>query len=152
MWITPKQDWNPNDLVTAQHMNDIGANLAYLNTKSGRGVANINTSTTNSTSFITLKSLNITTRGGDLLLGFYATITHDSTALHYYDASIDGVRVAINGANGSVEARGTPNPEVASFTLLRQSVSAGAHTIALVWRTNTGNASISVGQFWALEV
>jgi hypothetical protein len=70
----------------------------------------------------------------------------------YFDASLDGSRLALYGTNGSLELRPGTTASLAGYSLLMTSVSEGTHSVALVWRTNTGTAAVSVGQFWALEL
>jgi hypothetical protein len=152
MWTTPKQDWNPNDVVSADDMNALGGNLAYLKLERVRGAAAITPGNTTSTAFVTLRTVTLTTRGGPLLVGFYAGITHDSGGALYFDASLDGTRVALFGTNGSLELRPGTTPSLGSFSLLMNSVSEGTHSLTLVWRTNTGTAAVTVGQFWAVEL
>ena len=152
MWITPKQDWNPNDLVSADDMNALGGNLAYLKLERARAALAVTPGTTTSTTFATLRTLALTTRGGVLLVGFYAGCTHDSGGAVYFDASLDGSRLALYGTNGSLELRPGTTASLAGYSLLMTSVSAGTHSVALVWRTNTGTAAVSVGQFWAVEL
>jgi hypothetical protein len=152
MWITPKQDWNPNDLVSADDMNALGSNLAYLKLERARAAIAVTPGTTTSTAFATLRTLSLTTRGGALLIGFYAGCTHDSGGAVYFDASIDGSRLALFGTNGSLELRPGTTASLAGYSLLMTPVSEGTHSVALVWRTNTGTAAVSVGQFWAAEL
>lgn len=155
MWTNPKNNWQVNDLVTAQDMNIIADDLLYLKEREGRAKANFTPTTTSSTlSFTTLATLNLTTRGGDVLVGFYTSATHDDSGTGYFDIALEGVRVALDSLNGSLSIKpgGTGSPSSVSLTLLLQSVAAGAHTITLQWRTSTASLSAGHGQLWAVEM
>src|SRR5512146_920623 len=102
-WTTPKQDWQLSDLVTAQQLNDIGGNLAYLKEKTPRGKENITSTSTNAGSFVALKRISLTTRGGDVWVAFYCPVWHDNGGTVYFDIGLDGTRQAFNGNNGSLE-------------------------------------------------
>ncbi|HEX2623410.1 MAG TPA: hypothetical protein VHL11_24785, partial [Phototrophicaceae bacterium] len=136
-WTTPKNTWQVNDIVTASDLNIIADDLRYLKNQTARGKDNIGPTTTSSTgSFVTLASVSVVTRGGDLLADFYASATHDSGGIGYFDVALDGTRVAFNGTDGSLEIKpGGSSPNSVALSLLLDSVSAGSHTVTLQWRT-----------------
>lgn len=154
-WINPKNTWQVNDIVTAADLNILADDLRYLKTQTARGKANISPSTTSSTgSFVTLASVNVVTRGGDLLVDFYASITHDNAGIGYFDVALDGTRVALNGSDGSlaIAPAGTGYPGSVALSLLLESVSPGSHTVTLQWRTSVANLSVGHGQFRVVEM
>jgi hypothetical protein len=154
-WTNPKNNWQVNEIVTAQDMNIIGDDLLYLKEREGRAKANFIPTSTNATvSFVTLATLNITSRGGDLLVGFYTSTTHDNGGIGYFDFALDGVRIALDDVNGSLSVKpgGTGSPTSVSMTLLLEDIAPGAHSIALQWRTSTQWLAAGHGQLWAVEV
>lgn len=152
-WNTPKQNWNVNEVVTAQDMNAIGENLAYLKTEPARAAITVFPTSTNSTAnFATLHSTTITTRGGDLLFSFYGSMWHTAGGTAYLDVAIDGTRKALNGTNGSLEYPPDSVARPVSLSLLWRNVSAGTHTVSLQWRTSVQWLHVGCGQFWVLEV
>lgn len=153
-WTTPKQDWALNDIVTAPDLNAIGENLAYLKEQSARDSATITPASTGSTSWTTRASLSLTTRGGDVQVCFYAGVFHTALGRAYFDVALDGTRVALNGADGSLELTpgGSGTASQAALTLLLTGISAGSHTIALQWKTDAAGLNLTHGQFHAIEV
>jgi hypothetical protein len=155
MWTNPKNNWQVNEIVTAQDMNIVADDLLYLKAREGRGKANVSPTSTNSTgSFVTLASVSVTTRGGDLLVSFFASATHDNGGIGYFDVALDGTRVALDGTNGSLSLKpeGTGSPTMVSLSLLLQGVASGAHTVALQWRTSTQWLAVGHGQLSVVEV
>jgi hypothetical protein len=154
-WINPKNTWQVNDIVTAADMNIVADDLRYLKNQTARGKDNISPSTTSSTgSFVTLASVDVITRGGDLLVDFYASATHDAAGIGYFDVALDGTRVALNGTDGSlaIAPAGTSYPGSVALSMLLEDVAAGSHTITLVWRTSVANLSVGYGQFRIVEI
>ena len=153
-WTTPKQDWALNDIVAAPDLNAIGENLAYLKELSSRASATITPASTGSASWTTHASLSLTTRGGDVQVCFYAGVYHTALGRAYFDVALDGTRVALNGADGSLELTpgGAGSASQAALTLLLTGISAGAHTVALQWKTDAAGLNLTHGQFHAIEV
>jgi hypothetical protein len=153
-WTTPKQDWALNDIVTAPDLNAIGENLAYLKEQTARARVAITPASTGSAAWTTRASLSLTTRGGDIQVCFYAGIFHTALGRAYFDVALDGVRVALNGTDGSLELTpgGAGSAVQATMTLLLTGVAAGAHTVALQWRTDAAGLNLTHGQFHAIEV
>lgn len=151
---TPVQDWQPADIVTAEAMNDIGDNLAFLLVREARAAVAFSAASTNSTSWVTRATLSLTTRGGALLLGFSSSAWHTSVGRGYLDVAIDGTYLALNGSDGSLEITpsGTGTAQALSSTFLMVSVSAGAHSVTLQWKTDSASLHMLHGQFWALEL
>lgn len=117
----------------------------------GQARVNIAPTLTDSALFTTLATLQLTTQG-EVLVGFYTSITHASGGLAYFDLALDGIPVGdefegllkiIAGSSGS--------PTSVSLTLRLERVSPGAHTLTLLWRTDEGILEAGHGQFWAVE-
>ncbi len=154
-WTTPKQDWALNDIATAAHMNQIGENLAYLKEQPARAATALTPGQIDTSIWTVRATLNLTTRGGDLQVNFFAGIYHTGgSGRAYFDVGVDGTRVALNGTDGSLELTpgGSGTLVQAAFSLLLTGVSAGAHTVTLQWKTNTAGLNIAHGQFHAVEV
>lgn len=154
MWTPPKNNWNVNDIVTAQDLNEIGDNLNYLKTPNARTrIALAPATSTNATGFfVTRASLNLLTRGGDLMVGFYANVSHTVGGAGYFDIALDNVRVALDGFNGSLRVDATTTRVPISLSLLLTGVAEGQRTIALQWRTDLQWLEMGIGQFWAFEL
>ena len=117
--------------------------------------------TTTSTVFVAVDtsrlSLSLTTSGGDMLIGFSGNISN-STQATFVDIEFDGVM--IGGDEGLV--RVPTLHSVCSFSVLKTGVTAGSHTIRVMWRvtsasTSTLYAGVTAGfnthaHFWAREV
>lgn len=152
-WTTPKQDWQVNDIVTAQDLNTIGTNLAYLKQAKGNAKVTLNTTSTNQTAFVTLSSLSVTTLGGAVLVGFYAPVRHETTSsTAYFDFVVNGTRIGLNGNSGSLSFNVINTYSAATMIQLVTSLGAGTHTIALQWRCDTQWLSLGKGQFWVVEL
>lgn len=153
-WNTPRQDWALNDIVTADDMNDIGENLAYLKDREARNRDNLSPVNIDTNVWTTLGSVNITTRGGDVLAGFYASVYHTSGGRGYFDIAVDGTRYALSGSNGSLEIAPSGYSEMGttSMQLLLTGIAAGAHTVTLQWKTTASHLHVTYGQFYAIEV
>ncbi len=152
-WTPPKQDWQVNDIVTAQDLNVIGADLAYLKQNKGSAKATLNATSTNQTTFVTLSSLSVTTLGGALLVGFYAPVRHDTvSSTAYFDFALNGTRIGLNGNNGSYSINVNTTHAAAGMVQLITSLGAGTHTIALQWRCDAQWLSVGKGQFWVVEL
>ncbi|MCU0499004.1 MAG: hypothetical protein MUF87_16760 [Anaerolineae bacterium] len=154
MWTPPKNNWNVNDIVTAQDLNAIGDNLNYLKTPNFRARVTLTPATsTNATSFFaTRATLSPLTRGGDLMVGFYANVSHTVGSAGYFDIALDGVRVALDGFNGSLRVDATSTRVPVSLSLLITGVTTGSHTLTLQWRTDQQWLEMGIGQFWAFEL
>lgn len=153
-WNTPKQDFALNDVVTASQLNQIGENLAYLKEPMARGRVNLSPTSISTSTWTVRASITFTTRGGDVLAGFYASVYHTAAGRAYFDIALDGTRVALNGSNGSLELTpgSTGSLSQAAMQLLLLSVSAGSHTITLQWKTDAADLNMGYGQFYAIEV
>jgi len=151
-WTPPKQDWQVNDIVSAQDLNIIGEDLTYLKQNKGNAKATLNASSTNQTTFVTLSSLSVTTLGGALLVGFYAPVRHDASSTAYFDFALNGTRIGLNGNSGSYSINVSNTNTAACMVQLVTSLAAGTHTIALQWRCDTQWLSVGKGQFWVVEL
>ena len=97
---------------------------------------------TNSTTFVAIDStefkLSVTTHGGDLLVWFNGAVGWNPARLHaIFDVEFDGVRVGDTDGLAPVYLYG--DPEGAAFIYRITGVSAGAHTVELVWRASSAN-------------
>lgn len=134
-WVTPRT-WATNELVTAAMMNEqLRDNLLYLLNPVSFFVANSATYTTTSTTPVVINAaygVNLTTNGGYILLGasfrLEVSTTCDVYISHDGGNHVLGTRVAASGYY--------------SFTVLKRSVAAGAHTFQLMWDTASGTATI----------
>lgn len=153
-WTTPKQDWALGEVVGAPDMNAIGENLAHLKEGGARAAVNVAAASTGSASWAALATLNVTTRGGALLVGYSAAAYHTGGGRAYFDAAVDGARLALNGANGSTEFTlgGAGTAGSVGFTLLLTGVSAGAHAISVQWKTSAAGLNVLGGQWWVVEM
>lgn len=168
-WITPKT-WVTNEPLTASDLNThLRDNLNALKAPPTDEYT-LNESSaysTTSTSFVDIDATNlalsITTTGGDVLIGFNATIYGSGGTLPYvfFDVDIDGARMM--GDDGILAHRignGSATYSVC-FAILKQGLSAGAHTFKLQWRVDTATGGLIAGsggsvdthpQFWVREV
>lgn len=118
--------------------------------------------TTTSTSFVDVDSTNlrldITTTGGDVLVGFDGVV-QNSTGNVRFEVDIDGSPLA--GDEGIVKCNPGSDMHV-SFVRLVTDLSSGSHTFKLQWRVGSGSTGKlyagagSVGsdnhpQFWVRE-
>jgi len=125
--------------------------------------------TTASTSFADVDgtdlSLTITTTGGDVMIVFDGTVSHDTTGARvyfdvYYDSSTylggdDGMFFEVPNSGGGVTEKHV------SFMRILQGLSAGSHTFNLRWKVSAGNVTMYAGagtsnkdvhpQFWVRE-
>lgn len=172
VWTSPRT-WVTNELVTAPLMNaHIRDNMDYLYTRP-RVVNNTNSAadvSTTSTTFADVDgtgsefTINITTSGGRLLVGFAGTMSAGSGSTSYrgyLDVEIDGVR--LGGDDGLLNFY-YPFAGVVSFVAMTNVLSVASHTVKLQWKSsnaaNTLTCYMGAGtlnhdlhpQFWALEV
>jgi hypothetical protein len=138
-WTTPKT-WVNDETLTADDMNThLRDNLNALKAP---------------------LSLNVTTTGGDVLIGFHGTILH-SAGYVAFDVLLDNA-TRLGGDDGLVVTDSGGLHPLVSFVRLVTGLSAGAHNFKLQWRTNTGAATLYAGagttnldmhgQFWVREV
>lgn len=161
-WTTPKT-WVVGEAVTASDLNaHIRDNLLALKAPPTTLVKldEATDYTTTSTSFVpidnTKLNLSITTTGGDVLIVLMG-VAANSTYQTYFDIEFDGV--AIGGDNGLTRCSPTTAP--VTLVYLKQSVSAGLHSVRIVWKvasaasasTFYAGPSIDIHPtFWVREV
>lgn len=173
-WSTP-ETWSSGQLVTADDLNEqLRDNMIALkDPPTGWYVLNEATNiTSTSTSWTdvdsTLLSLDVTTGGGDVMVGFCGAVDIAGATVNtaMFDVTMDGV--AIGGDDGflgvvGVDGSAATTVRLISFVRLVTSVPAGAHQFRLRWRgSNTGVRTLYVGngasnrdfhaQFWVREV
>lgn len=169
VWSTPKT-WNTGDPLTAADLNThLRDNLEYLKDKpSGAYLANeLADFSTTSTSFANIDAtkfgFNLTTKGEDVMIGFFGSLSQNN-ASHaiYLDVLVDSNR--LGGDDGLVVSfhSSTTIRQVVSFVYLLRGLAAGAHTIRLQWKVSGGTATLYAGagtasydvhpEFWAKEV
>ena len=153
-WSTPKQDFALNDIVTASHLNAIGENLAYLKEAPARAKSDLTPASIDSSTWTVRATLSLTTRGGDLLAGFSVPVYHAGGGRAHFDIALDGTRVALNGASGSLELTpgGSGTLAQAALQLLLTGVPSGAHAVTLQWKTDAAGLNMHHGQFYAVEL
>lgn len=153
VWETPKQDWAVSEVVGAADMNQIGENLAYLKAGGARAAVGVAAAATSSSSWGTLATLNVVTRGEALLVGYRAAGYHTGGGRGYFDVAVDGTRLGLNGANGSFEVTlgGSGTAGAVGFVLMVTGVSAGAHAVTIEWKTSAAGLNVLGGQAWVWE-
>jgi hypothetical protein len=162
-WTAPKT-WVVGEAVTAADLNaHIRDNLLALKAPPTTLIKLDESSdyTTTSTSFVAIDNtklnLSITTTGGDVLIVFFANLSN-STSHVQLDVEFDGV--AIGGDNGLIRVSGgSGNYGLASLSCLKQSVSAGTHSVRMMWKVPSGTGTLYSGttldihpMFWVREV
>jgi hypothetical protein len=141
-WTPPKTDWQDGQIVDAQDMNEIGANLAALKAPPF-AVTNLDEAadyTTNSTTFVDVSAARLghtlVTHGGPLLITFTGAVGATSATIGvYFDLWVDGVRVGGNDGIFAVSAAANATLN-ASFTYWITNLAAGTHTVRLQWRVS----------------
>lgn len=156
-WTTPKTNWTTGELVTAQDMNAVGANLAVLKdpatalyvTSADAYAAIATFADIDSTNL----SLEITTAGGDVLVHFCGVMKGKYSSIDIYlDIDVDGNR--LGGDKGILAVWMPRQHQVVSFSRLIQNLSAGSHTFKLQWKNDglNGTYLIAGAQFWVREI
>lgn len=175
IWTTPKT-WATGEALTAADLNThLRDNLEFLRAMTSdeyRGNESADWTTT-STSFVDVDNtrlrLEVTTKGGDLLIGFYGTIIHSAASQIVcldVEAAFNGGAparlgigpdgLALNVSVGSANIR-TPF----AFVHLYRNAAAGSWVFDLQWKTSTGTATLYGGattnydatpQFWVKEL
>ena len=168
-WTTPKT-WSTGEALTASDMNThIRDNLDALKEPPTASYACDEASdyTTTSTTFVDVDSTNlslqITTTGGDVLIGFVGTVQLTTAASILFDVDVDGTRDG--GDDGICRGYSSTNTliQTIGFVRLITGLSAGSHTFKLQWKTTSGTlVDLYAGagtsnrdlhpQFWAREV
>ena len=166
-WTTPTTVVT-NDLMTASYWNTyVRDNLLALKSPptASYEVNEASNYTITATSFANVDStdlsLSITTTGGDVLIGWNCTLNNNgASTINAFDVTMDGTRI---GGDDGIHALFVSNGTIPiSFTYLKRSVSAGAHTFNLQCKVSAGTATIYAGagtsnldlhpQFWVREV
>ena len=93
---------------------------------------------TNSTTFVTLMSTNITTGDGFLILSFTCSCHATSNNRQIsFDIQVDGV----SQTGTAVHIQSSPSTGTAA-TQARMAIAAGVHTVTVRWRTSAGVAVV----------
>ena len=150
-WTTPKTDWETGELVAASDMNDIGENLAALDTVRETVAAYTTTAdiTAKSTDFVDVDSnltLTITTAGGDVLVHFHGNMNYCD---RWLDVAVDNSRIG-DSKNGI--CRAGYEARFVCFTRLIQELSAGSHTFKLQSKGPYSRILRAGAQFWVREI
>lgn len=168
-WTTPKT-W-ANETLTAADMNThIRDNLDYLKTTldgiSGQGSAQYladeaSDYTTTSSTFVDVDATNfahtITTKGGDVLIGFVGVV-HTGGNRVFFDVDIDG---SLFADDDGIIVHDVSSSEHVSFVVMVTGLSAASHTFKLQWKRNAGTSTLYAGagvsidtkpQFWVREI
>lgn len=150
-WTTPKT-WDVDELVTAALLNvHLRDNLLALKQPPQGEVKRDNGGfySTTSTSFVAIDNTNlkktVTTAGGKVKVFFQGTIHADSATSRrvYLDVQVDGsggVGQDAGFAGGLVvtAVQSTVGQTVVVGPVILDGLAAGAHTFALMWKTNAG--------------
>ncbi len=148
---TAPRTWTTGELVTKALLDaEIRDNIGALKTPAS-GYSIIDEAadySTTSTSFVNIDgtdlSLTFTTAGGILLATFTGNAYTVATASRiYFDITVDGVRQG--GDDGYIATELTTNSRAVCIVVPLYGVSAGSHTFALQWKTNTGTAGMYAG-------
>lgn len=157
-WINPKTNWQPDEVVTADDMNDIGGDLDALKNPP-TDISNVDHATNFSTTSTTFTDVDpdtniatnelgvqVTSNGGPLLVTFSGAVGHNNASATsiYFDLTLDGTRVAGNDGIILVTAK-SGDAVNASFTFWLTGITAGTHTVKLQWRTPSGTATLWAG-------
>jgi hypothetical protein len=152
IWTAPRTDWVEGEIVDAEDMNVIGADLTLLRTPPSASV-DLNESadyTTTSTAFVDINatklSHTITTSGGDVLVTFAGSAlnSHVAGANVLFDVTVDSVRAG--GDDGIFMATGFANLAAnISFAYWIKGLAAGSHTFRLQWKVSAGTAILWTG-------
>ncbi|MBZ0280169.1 MAG: hypothetical protein K8L97_05480 [Anaerolineae bacterium] len=169
IWSTPKT-WNTGEPLTAADLNaHLRDNLEYLKDKpSNSYLANeLSDYSTTSTSFVNIDatrfSFNLTTKGEDVLIGFFGSFNQNN-ASHaiYLDVLVDSNRLGNDDGLLVFYPNSTAVRGVMSFVYLLRGLAAGAHTIRLQWKVSGGTVTLHAGagtasydvhpEFWVKEI
>jgi hypothetical protein len=165
-WTTPRT-WVNNEALTASDMNThIRDNLAALKSPpTAQYTANEGSNyTVTTTTFVSIDatnlSLNITTSGGDVMIGFHGTMMNSGGYI-MVDVLVDNI-ARLGGDDGFVHLAATSAVHPVGFVHLVTGLSAGSHNFKLQWRVNSGTGTLYAGagtanqdshpQFWVREV
>lgn len=111
------------------------------------------TITTTSTSFVNITGaeVTITTTGGRIMIGFMTPHTASGGATTYFEITIDGV--AVSGHANGVALVTTGGASHVGFVYLSAAQAAGAHTVRVQWRVDSGarTGTLNKFQLWARE-
>ncbi len=166
-WTTPKT-WSSEPLTSIDlntymrdNQNHLKDRLDSSAVKSVNGTRNIRTT---STIFVDVDeenlALDLTTHGGDVLLGFTGSVLNTDTAgMMNINVAVDGVDyVADDGIVRNNPGVGDNNRyKPLTFVMMIPGLAPGAHTFKLRWKVSYGNsATMNViklhPQFWAKEI
>jgi hypothetical protein len=157
-WVDPKTDWQPDQIVTAGDMNDIGGNLDALK-QPPTDISTVDHDSdfsTNSTTFVDVDldvnvttnqfAVQVTTNGGPLLVTFTGSLGHNASTdtIVYFDLTLDGLRIGGDNGITMVSCR-TGEARNVSFVYWIENISAATHTVKLQWRTVSGTATLWAG-------
>lgn len=157
------------ELITASIWNtDIVNNIAALKTPpSDSYIANEGANySTSSTSFTNVDatdfSLDITTTGGDVMIGFYCTVLNSGTGNTYLEITKDGVAILGDDGMMFVHSSVANIRDPLSFVFLLTGLAAGTYNFKLQWKVSASTSTMYAGagtgaadvhpQFWAREV
>jgi hypothetical protein len=174
VWTAPKS-WSVNELVTAALLNThLRDTLEFLKAPPTaiKTLDEASNYTTTSTTFVEVDgagaelSLQITTAGGDVLIGFFG-LAGNSTANRnvQFNVEVDGTLLV--GDDGLISVRRNTDPDYmpVAFMVWKTGLSAGSHTFKLMWKVATGGGTGTLyagagtptyadvhSQFWVREM
>jgi len=156
-WNQPKTNWQPDEIVTAADMNEIGQNLNTLRDAS-LYIQNIDRGsdyTTNSTVFVNVDpaadpTINplaaaFNSSGKPLLVSLAGSITNSNLAdtAVYFDLSVDGG--SVGGSDGILRVTARAGEARNASFVYWLNLPAGPHTVFLRWRVASGTAILWAG-------
>ena len=167
-WTSPKT-WSSEPLTSSDLNTYVRDNQEHLKDRLDNSASKAATGKTalsvSSATFVDVDSarlsLDLTTHGGDALIGFTGTVKCSFIGgAVYFNLSVDGVDYF--AGNGIALSVASDTAELSyfkpvSFVALVTELDAGAHTFRLRWKTHQSNtATMNVAslhpQFWAKEL
>jgi len=160
-WTLPKT-WAATEMITEALLNThIRDNLNWLKAPPFAQVVLTAQITTTSTSWTdaTGLSLNLTTTGGNLMVGFSGLVMSDASGrVVALTVDVDGVNQGATDGVLVVEAA----VQSTAFVMVLENIDAGAHTIKIRWKTSAGTATMRAEnssawnkvspRFWVREI
>lgn len=145
-WTTPA-DWEINQLVTADDLNEqLRDNLEYLLEPNYDQIIRDNSGDYSTTSATfedvdeTNLALSLTTHGGHILVQVIGSLATAGEAV-FLDLDLDGTRAGDGFTNGLYTHEASGDGDGFFFAHIFPTPSAGAHTIKLQWRRESGNSN-----------
>lgn len=154
---TAPRTWATGEIVTAAQLNEqLRDNLDYLKARQVLQYTDqdgsVATTTSGSFTNITAVTKDITTQGSSsLLITVHLTVSHSTVAVSYFTVTVDGVNQG-NSTYGLATVQNMDVIESISFGVLTASVSDGAHTVNVQYKTNAATLTVRQAALIVMEV